>query len=34
MLLSELPADILIALFCICDIKDVLRLEQVDTSPI
>lgn len=34
MLLFELPADILIALICISELKDVLRLEQVDTSPI
>lgn len=32
--LFELPADILIALTCICELKDVLRIEQVDTLPI
>lgn len=33
MLLFELPADILIARICICELKDVLRIEQVDTFP-
>lgn len=29
MLRSELAADVLIAVFCLCDLKDLLRIEQV-----
>lgn len=29
MLIHELPADIIITLLCICDLKDVIKIEEV-----